>query len=417
MIKNRITFSDFSRWRFDLDGALGSYLWDKSGQKLLDFTSGWNVTNLGWNNPEITEAVVKELERSSYVPGWSDDSAQIRLAQKLLDTLPQGLNTFARATGGTEAIEEALKTARAFTGRKKIVSFKDSYHGHSLGALALGYDPAGAIAKAVGPLPEGFIQLDFPAVLSESQDKDAVLTNFAGKLENSLLDADVAAVVTEAGIITGWGSTAIAPEGYLRLVRELTTKYGTLLILDEVGTGFSRLGRLWGMQLEEIIPDIVVFAKGMSNGVAPIGAMVTTEEIAGKSSLITNIYSTFGWLPVACAASLKTLEIHLREKIWGKAEADGEYLQQSLRTGLKDLVQHFDIRGKGLEIGLTLLYEKESTPSWADRIVKEAFANGLHLVGDHEKNIQLMPPLTITREELNHGLDILIETIKTDSHR
>ncbi len=417
MIKNQIIFNEFCPWSFDLDSALGSYLWNKDGKKLLDFTSGWNVTNLGWNNTEITEAVIKELHRSSFVPGWSDDASQIRLVQELTKSLPKGLNIFARATGGTEAIEEAIKTARASTGRRKIISFKDSYHGHSLGALALGYDPAGIIAKAVGPLPADIIRLEFPSVSAGTPDKENKLKDFAGILESTLQDADIAAIVTEAGIITGWGSTATAPEGYLRLVRELTSKYGTLLILDEVGTGFSRLGRLWGMQREEVIPDIVVFAKGMSNGVAPIGAMVTTEKIAEKSSLVTNIYSTFGWLPVACAASLKTLEIHLREKIWEKAEADGDYLRQSLKEGLKELGQHFDIRGKGLEIGLTLLYEKESTPSWADRIVKKGFANGLHLVGDHEKNIQLMPPLTITREELKHGLDILIETIKADARQ
>lgn len=412
MIKNQLSFSEFCRWRFDLDGALGSYLWDKNGKKILDFTSGWNVTNLGWNNPEITEAVIKELQRSSYVPGWSDDASQVRLAHTLGNSLPKGLNVFARATGGTEGIEEAIKTARAFTGRKKIVSFKDSYHGHSLGALALGYSGSGAVAQTVGPFPSDFTHLDFPSVTSGNQNKDEVLTNFSAILENILLDANVAAVVSEAGIITGWGSTAVAPEGYLKLVRELTSKYGTLLILDEVGTGFSRLGKLWGMEMEEVTPDIVVFAKGMSNGVAPIGAMVTTEEIAEKTSTVTNIYSTFGWLPVACAASLKTLEIHLREKIWEKAGADGYHLRQTLKKGLEKIGQKYGVRGIGMEVGVSCLDKNKNDKPWADRVVSSAYEKGLHLIGNHENNIQLMPPLTIIREDLNLGIDILIDTIK-----
>lgn len=412
MIKNHLFFNEFSPWRFELDSALGSTLWDKNGNKLLDFTSGWNVTNLGWNNPEITEAVIKELKKSSYVPGWSDEMSQSRLAAELEKVLPEGLNVFARATGGTEAIEEAIKTARAFTERGTIVSFKESYHGHSLGALALGYHADGAIAKAVGPLPEGFLQIDFPAVFAENQEKDEALSTFADRLESVLRDADVAAVVTEAGMITGWGSTAVAPEGYLKLVRELTKKYGTLLIIDEVGTGFSRLGQLWGMQLENVVPDIVVFAKALSNGVIPIGAMVTTEIIAEKSSTLTNIYSTFGWLPAACAVAIKTLEIHQRDRIWEKAERDGSYLRQTLKKELAQVGQKYNVRGIGMEVGLSLHSGTKGVGSWADKIVDKAYQKGLHLVGDRENNLQLMPPLTITREELNQGIELLLETIK-----
>lgn len=412
MIKDHLFFNEFSPWRFDLDSALGATLWDKKGNKLIDFTSGWNVTNLGWNNPEITDAVIQELRKSSYVPGWSDDSSQSRLVAELEKVLPEGLNVFARATGGTEAIEEAIKTARAFTGRSKIISFRESYHGHSLGALALGYSHEGAVGKAVGPLPEGFLQIEFPSLESPKQDSDEVLAAFAGQLESVLMNTDVAAVVTESGMITGWGSTAVAPEGYLKLVRELTKKYNTLLILDEVGTGFSRLGQLWGMQLENVVPDIAVFAKAFSNGVIPIGAMATTEIIAEKSSDRTNIYSTFGWLPAACAAAVKTLEIHQRDKIWEKAKKDGDYFQQILKKEMAQPGQKYNVRGIGMEIGLSIQPEATVEGEWADKIVDKAYQKGLHLVGDRENNLQLMPPLTIIREELDQGIEMLLETIK-----
>lgn len=404
VIHDQILFSKFSGWKFTLDKAQGCYLTDQTGHKLLDFTSGWNVTNLGWNNREIAHAAQKALQEAGYVPGWADDRFQIELAQKLTAALPSPLNTAARATGGTEANEEAIKTARAYTGRRMIVSFKETYHGHSLATLALGYDHNGALARAVGPFPADFLQLDFP--------KEGLET-FGQKLEKVLSTNEVAAVLTEAGVITGWGSTALAPQGYLALVRGLTQKYGTLLILDEVGTGFSRCGQLFGFQIENVTPDIVTLAKGLSNGVAPIGAMVATQEIAEKTAHLTNIYSTFGWLPVACAAAQKTLAIHLRDKVWQKAETDGKYLRETLEKELNQKEKCFDIRGLGMETGVTYLGPTKGEKSWADKIVETAYQKGLHLVSDHENNLQLMPPLTISRRELDLGLTLLVAVIKT----
>lgn len=405
MLRDQILFSKFSGWEFTIVKAQGCSLTDQTGHKLLDFTSGWNVTNLGWGNSEIAHAAQKALQEASYVPGWADDRFQVELAQKITATLPPPLNTIARATGGTEANEEAIKTARASTGRKLIVGFKDAYHGQSLATLALGYDHEGDLARAVGPFPADFLQLDFPTVSSP-------LKEFGQKLEKVLSHQEVAAVLTEAGIITGWGSTAVAPQGYLSLVRQLTKKYGSLLILDEIGTGFSRCGQLFGLQIENVVPDIVTLAKGLSNGVAPIGAMVTTQEIAEKTSDTTNIYSTFGWLPVACAAAEKTLEIHLKDKVWQKAETDGQYLRETLEKELNQKEKLFDIRGLGMETGVTYLGQMAGEKSWADKIVEAAYRKGLHLVSDHEKNLQLMPPLTISRRELDRGVEILTEIIK-----
>ncbi len=406
MIKNNIIYSGYPEWRFNVLKAKGDYIWDKTGKRMIDFTSGWNVTNLGWNNPEISDAVIKQIKKSTYVPMWTADDVQNEYAKLLVQSLPKELNVIGKATGGTEANEEAIKTARAYTKRKKIVGFKNAYHGQSFGTLAIGFLPK--YVKSISPLVDDFIQIEYPKLFDNKKSPEEILYEFGQKLEKILVKEDVAAIVTEAGIITGWGSTYVAPKGFLTLVRKLTKKYGALLILDEVGTGFSRCGKLYGMEIENVVPDIATFAKGSSNGVAAIGTMVTTTKIAEKTHRLTNLISTFGWTSVACAAALKTLQIHQRDKIWLKSAKDGKYLIETLRKELLDVKQVADIRGIGMEVGVSFKKDKI-----VNEIVQKAEDNGLHIVSDNERNIQLMPPLTISRENLNKGIDILVTVIKS----
>lgn len=416
MIKSRLLYNGFSDWRFNVKKAKGSFLWDGNGKKLIDFTSGWNVTNLGWNHPEITDAIIKQSKINTYVPGWTADPIQNELAKQLTNSLPKSLNVAVRATGGTEANEEAIKTARAFTGRKKILGFRDTYHGHSIAVTAIGYPPEYNTWKAFGPIPGEIIHIEYPDVYRTDKHPEKLLADFSEKLEKLLKKRDIAAIVTEAGIITGWGSTYVAPKGFLKTIRKLTNKYGTLIILDEVGTGFSRCGKLFGMELEGVTPDIATFAKGLSNGASAIGAMVTSTEIGQKTFKSSQIYSTFGWTPIACAAVLKTLEIHKRDKVWKKAEQDGIYITNILRKELKNNPNVGDIRGLGLEIGLDFVKNKKGKVKNTElliKVVNKAIKKGLHLVTDNESVIQIMPPLTIERKVLDAGLEILINTVNS----
>lgn len=406
MIKNGIVYNDYSPWVFDVSKAEGSYIWNSKGNKLLDFTSGWNVTNLGWNRPEVVAAVITQANKNTYASMWTADPIQNELAKELINSLPKGLDAVGRATGGTEANEEALKTARAYTKRKKIVGFKDSYHGQSFGTLSIGYLPE--YVTNISPLVGDFIQIDFPKLYNSKKTPDEILKDFEKTLEDLLSKEDVAAIVTEAGIITGWGSTYVAPKGYLTLVRRLTKKYGTLLILDEIGTGFSRCGKLFGMELEDVVPDIVTFAKAFSNGAAPIGAMVTTTEIAERSYKYSNLTSTFGWMPVPCAAALKTLQIHKRDKVWDKAKRDGDHFIKTLREELKNNPRIADVRGIGMEVGVQF-----KDPDMMGKIVHKSIENGLHLCMCDNGNIQLMPPLTILRKDLDKGIEVFVDAAKS----
>lgn len=401
MIENSIIYRDLKKYNFfRMSKAEGSFVWDRNGKKYIDFTSGWNVTNLGWNHPEVNEAVILQTKKNVQGLLWGSDPVQEEYAAKLTATLPGELDTCAKATGGTEAIEESIKVARAATGRKKIIGFKKSYHGQLFASLALGASPD--MVERISPLVPEFLQLDFP---SESSGEEN-FKNFIVALEEALSKRDVAALITEPGIITGWGSTVVAYPDFLKSIRNLTKKYGTLLIVDEVGTGFSRTGKMFGIEHENVVPDMIVFAKGISNGAAAIGTVVGSSDLFQSTFPYVNLISTFGWTPIACAAALKTLEIHQREKVWEQAEAKGNYLMRKLKPLIGRSV--VDIRGKGLEIGIGL---KDSES--ARKVIDSAFEKGLHVIVGSDNNIQIMPPLTIPQELLGEGLEILISQLQS----
>jgi len=411
MITNNIVYTKFSAYRFNIKKALGSYIWDDSDKQYIDFTSGWNVTNLGWDNQEVIDAGMKQLETNSYSPMWTLDKTQDIYAQTLTKAIGHNLTVVARATGGMESIEMAIKTARAYTGRKKILGFFEQFHGSSINALSLGYRPEW-IAKLTD-VKEDFIHLEYPRIYKSKKTEKELLQELEIQLNTVLKNEDVAAVITEVGIITGWGSTHVAPEGFIDVIRKVTKKYGTLLIIDEIGTGFSRLGSLFGIHHVNVEPDIICLAKAIANGSGVMAAMVTTKKIAEETYLTSNLQSTFGWNPVACAMAQKTLEIHQRDNTARQATEKGIYMKDILNKELRNNPLVGDIRGMGMEIGVDLRVENAET---VVGIVNKAFKSGLHIVCDYTSNIQLMPPLTIEKEVLDKGLEILISTIKKNGY-
>lgn len=410
--------ADYFRRKPDpIKNAKGSLIWNKKGQRLIDFMSGWNIANLGWNNREITDAVIKQAKKNIFIPPWMIEPVQHRYAEMLTDELPKGLNLILRGTGGTEANEMAMKIARVITGRKTLLGCYNTFHGQSMGTLAIGYRKS--MVDSISPLVGKFQHISFPDKSKyPDQTDNKILQDFKTKLEEKLSSRDVAAFITEAGIVTGWGDVSIAPYGYLKIVREITKKYGTLLILDEVGTGFSRLGKLFGMNLEKVTPDIATFAKAMTNGAIPMGTTVVREELMKDSIKIIQksiIGSTFGWTPIACAAALKTLEIHKRDKIWLKSDADGKYIQKYLKNELKNVETVKDIKGIGMEIGLQYFKPQKKSKeekSVVEYISDECYRRGLLAFSNLSNTILIMPPLNIERSILNKGLSILVSVIK-----
>lgn len=400
MIENSIVYRDFKgKYEYlPLSRAEGSLIWDKDGKRYIDFTSAWNVTNLGWNHPEITDALIAQAKKNVQGLLWGSDPIQEEYAAALTAALPAGLDACLKETSGTEAVEVSIKIARAYTGRKKIIGFNGLYHGQLFASLALG--APGESRQKLAPLVPEIMPIEFPHAGIGQEGFDKFLTVFDALLSKR----DIAAVVTEPGIITGWGSTLIAFPGFLTRVRELTKKYDTLLIVDEVGTGFSRTGKLFGIEHENVIPDIIVLAKGISNGAAAIGTAVGRSEIFEPAFADAVLISTFGWTPIACAAALKTLQIHLRDKTWEMAEQKGDYIMKKLNKLIGGTVT--GVRGQGMEIGLQ--FKDAATCS---RVQKDCFSAGLHVIVGSQNNMQIMPPLTIAQELLDEGLDILSNQI------
>jgi 4-aminobutyrate aminotransferase-like enzyme len=403
MIENSVVYRNMKKYNFfRISKAEGSLIYDHDGKEYVDFTSGWNVTNLGWNHPEINEAIVEQTKKNVQGLLWGSDPIQEAYAEKLTSVMPEELDACAKATGGTEAIEMSIKVARAATGRKKIIGFKDSYHGQLFASMALGYSPE--MVEKIAPLVPEFIQFDFPTESAGGENFNKFLTN----IEETLSKKDVAAIITEPGMITGWGSTLVAYPGFLKALRSLTEKYGTLLIVDEVGTGFGRTGKLFGFEHENIIPDLVVLAKGISNGAAAIGTVVGKSNIFEKTFPYINLVSTFGWTPIACAAALKTLEIHMRDRTWEQAAEKGGYIMQKLRPLVGRSI--VDLHGLGMEIGIGL---RDSET--ARRVIDSAYGKGLHIIVGADNNLQIMPPITIPQDLLDRGLEILIAAIEEEN--
>lgn len=409
MIKNKIIYNNFSDYQFRLTKAKNSYIWDDKNQRLIDFTSGWNVTNLGWNNEEIKKAVIKQARKNTYSSMWTEDPIQSLYAKELISSLPKGIESVTREATGVTANIMAIKTARAYTGKKKILSFRDTFHGSLYQTLQLGYAPEYPISRSIFLDFKYNVHLNYPRIKYQDKNEKRILFDFINQLENVLKkDRDIAAFVTEAGIISGWGSTYVAPKGFLTEIRRLTKKHGVLLIVDEVGTGFSRTGKLFAINHENVTPDIIVFAKAMGNG-AVIAATATTHEIGEKTYLKSNPQSTFGWTPLNVAAALKTLEINKRDKVWEKSEKDGNYTIEVLRDKLRNSQIIEDINGIGMEIGVHLVKSKKINMR---AIIQKARDYGLHLAYADNYSFQIMPPLTIERKLLDQGIEIFIKTLK-----
>jgi 4-aminobutyrate aminotransferase-like enzyme len=396
MIENSIVYRNFKgKYEYlPIAKAAGAEIWDRDGKRYIDFTSAWNVTNLGWNNEEVNLALIEQAKENVQSLLWGSTQIQEDYAAVLTAALPQELNACVKATGGTEAVESSIKIARVYTKRKKVIGFDGLYHGQLFAALALG--APGSKREKLAPLVPDITPIPFPHEDIGSEGFEKFLEDF----DTLLSHEDVAAVVTEPGIITGWGSTLIAYPGFLKQLRVITQKYGTLLIVDEVGSGFSRTGKLFGIEHAHVVPDMVVFAKGMSNGAAAIGTVVGKSEIFEDAFTDATLISTFGWTPVACAAALKTLQVHQRDKTWELAQEKGEYVVKKLSKKIGDKL--INVRGQGMEVGLRC-----KNSETAQNIQKKTFADGLHIVVGSENNIQIMPPLTISKELLDEGLTIL----------
>lgn len=352
--------------------AEGSILTDAKGREYVDFLSGWCVGNLGWAHPAIT-AALNTFDGPDYVWPHLRYEPWDELAARLRAIVPGDLSHSFRAVGGTESVELAMQAAQAFTGRKRIVGLKGSYHGNSLGAQAI------------------------RRVVPGSLDDRALK-----KVRSVLSKRDVAALIMEP-IPINLGVRVPEP-AFMEGVAEACGRYGTLLILDEVATGFGRTGKLFATEHLDASPDILCLAKGITGGHAPLGATVVTEEIAEAIGEEFEGYSTYGWHPRSVAAALATLDVFEKkgEPILAKADRRGEQIARRLAAMGGD-AEGAEVRAVGMAIAMDLADEEVAAA------VEDRCREGGLLLMNVEGTLLILPALTIDRETTERGLDILEE--------
>lgn len=371
----RIAQTSEAPLQLEVERADGIFIYTRSGKKYIDLLSGISVSNLGHGNPTIKDAVKKQVDKYMHVMVYGEyiQSPQVKYADLLCRNLPPALNCVYFVNSGSEATEGALKLAKRYTGRAGIVSFHNSYHGSTHGALSVLGDES--FRRAFRPLLPGVTMITY----NDFND----LNHITEKTACVIMEP----IQAEAGMV-------IPAEGFLQAVRKRCDETGALLIFDEVQTGFGRTGKLFGFMRSGVVPDIMLLAKGMGGGM-PIGAFVSSKNILDsfKSNPVLGHITTFGGHPVSCAAALASLQITLDEKLHDRAKA----LEQRIRKSLKH-TRIKNIRGHGLLLAVDL-----GEAVVCKRTIAGLLERGI-VTGDYLFNntsFSISPPLIIEEGQLD----------------
>jgi taurine--2-oxoglutarate transaminase len=404
-------------------GAEGRYFWDYDGKRYLDFASQLVNVSIGYGHPKVVAAIKEQAETLATIGPPMATESRSRLGRLLAEVTPGDLTMSFFTNGGTEANENAIKLARWYTGRQKIVARYRSYHGATAGALTLTGDPRRWPAEPGVP---GVVRMFDPYTYRcpAGHPDPCPVCRGGPHLEELLMyegPETVAAVILET--VTGTNGIIVPPDGYLQSIREVCDRHGILLIADEVMAGFGRTGRWFAVDNWNVVPDIITLAKGINSGYVPLGAMVVSERIADwvRSRYFAGGL-TYSGHPLACAAAVASIEAFQEELIVENAAASGEILRVELARLAEKHPSIGEVRGLGCFFGLELVKNREtreplvpfnasgaaSKPVAA--LAGRALANGLYLM-THWNVVMVCPPLTVTREELFEGLAILDDAL------
>lgn len=369
----------------------GCFLYDTNGRTYLDFLAGWCVGNIGYGRSEIMAATKKQAKAGCYIPPFFHHQTWEQFAKLLCTNAPGDLTRAFRVTSGSEAVEMAIKCARAATGKPVIISIDEVYHGHTYAAATVGE----ACTVSMSPCLPGFEKIPLPRTKDEA---DKVVEQFQ-KMASTR--KDIAAFLSEP-VWTNVGVYVPEPNFYPR-IEKICRQYGILFIMDEVATGFGRCGKLFASELWNLTPDIICLGKGLTGGYATLGATLVTEEIYKLSNTFPS-YSTFGWNLFDLAAAQKNVEIIIKEKLSKQAQSVGAYLFKKLKT-LEVLPKVKEVRGIGMIFGIEL---KNSD---VDVIAAQCLKEGLIIETARGKTLFISPPLVLTKKLADKGVKILAKII------
>ncbi|SOD80740.1 aspartate aminotransferase family protein [Spirosoma fluviale] len=372
----------------EIERAEGVYLFGKQPDDVyMDLISGIGVSNVGHRHPHVLQAIQNQLDKYLHLMVYGEyvQTPQTELAQALAQTLPPSLNTVYFTNSGTEAVEGAMKLAKRYTGRTEIISCFNAYHGSTQGALSLSGD-------------ENFKRNYRPLL------PDIRHIRHGNWPDINQISDRTAAVVME--VVCGEAGVRVPDAAYLQAIRQRCTDTGTLLIFDEIQTGFGRTGTFWAFEdFGPVVPDILLCAKGMGGGM-PIGAFISSAEIMSvfRNNPILGHITTFGGHPVSCAASLATLQVIQTEKLHEQAEAKGQLFRQLLtHPAIRE------VRGKGLMLAVEFDSFDVLKPI-IDRAIMGGVITDWFLFCNN--SMRLAPPLVITDDEIRKACSVILEAIE-----
>lgn len=407
-----------------IEKADGIYFWDYDGKKYADMSSLLVCSNLGHNNREIVEAIKEQADKMCFMAPAYASEPKSKLAKLLVDIA--GADTYQRVfftNGGAESNENAIKMARMVTGRTKIFSSYRSYHGATLAASNASGDWRRFAAEIGGA--NGFVKFMNPHMYQDGYTRgvdDKACTEYYLKQLDTQLRFEgtdhVAAIIMET--IVGANGVLLPPDGYMEGVRALCDKYGIMMICDEVMAGFGRTGKMFAWQNYNFKPDMITFAKGVTCGYVPLGGVIVSKEISDYfTEHVLQCGLTYSGHTLACAAGIAALNYYEEHKICEQVVETGKILDAFLKEMVKKHACVGEARCIGLFSALEIVKEKETRESIVaygtvntimPSIIAELKKRGFSTFG-RENNINICPPLTITKEELEKYLLILDEVL------
>jgi 4-aminobutyrate aminotransferase/(S)-3-amino-2-methylpropionate transaminase len=391
-----------------VDRAKGSEVWDTDGRRYIDFVGGIGVMNVGHSHPRVMEAIHAQVDRVTHTAFQVIVyESYLRLAQRLSDLAPgEGPKKAIFFSTGAEAVENAVKIARAHTGRPAVISFRGGFHGRTLLALTL----TGTVQpykQNFGPYASEVYQAPFPYEY-RGWTSERALASLEELLASDVSPQRVAAFIIEP--VLGEGGFVPAPREFLEGLRALADKHGILLIVDEIQTGFGRTGKFFAIEHSGIQPDIITVAKSIAAGL-PLSGVIGRAEVMDAPAP-GGLGGTFAGNPIACAAGLAVLDIMRDERLPERAARIGSILEERMRSWASEHEIVGDVRVMGAMAGMELVRNrvtKEPADAETARILTLARERGLILLrsGAHHNVIRTLMPLTIPDDHLTEGLDIL----------
>lgn len=401
----------------------GVYLYDYEGKRYIDFSSGLMNVNIGHGNQRVTQAVVEQMQQVAYVTPSCVTRVRGELGKKLAEICPGDLNKAFFTLCGATSIENAIKLSRMSTGRHKVLARYQSYHGSTYGVMSAGGDPRKLPADS--QQAPNFVHFDLPYEYRWEYGEENLLKEAVASLERVIAyegPANIAAILLEGQ--SGSSGCFLYPDGYLKAVREICNRHGILLIIDEVMSGFGRTGKWFGFEHHGIVPDMIAMAKGLTCGYLPFGCLMVSDKIAAKyDDNMLALGLTYSAHPVSCAAALEVLKIYEDENMIENAREMGEYLDGRIEKMKARHPSIGDWRNTGLLGCMELVKNRKTKEPFApfnakpdEMAVMNKVAAKIKELGMYTfvrwSYIFIAPPLCVTKEQIDEGLEIISEALK-----